>query len=361
LLIDNGYKKRKKTRTLFFVSVLFILVFAAAFVYYYVTSSLKPLEANSDKKIEVTIPPGTSTASIGKLLEEKGIIKSGTVFQYYAKYKSEKGLQAGPYLLSPAMSTQEIIDTLAAGKTYVTVKYKLTIPEGSQLVEIADKIATEFKLNKDQVIQQLNDQALLKQLQAEYPTLITDKIFNPNIKYPLEGYLFPATYSYYKKQNTIQDIIKPMLDKTAKLIDKNKPLMDERKLDVHDTLTMASLIEEEATSAADRQNIASVFYNRLAAHMPLQTDPTVLYALGKHKARVLYNDLKVNSPYNTYVIKGLPPGPIANSGEESFMAALQPAQTDYYYFLAAPTGEVIFTKTLEEHNAAKAKYITQKK
>jgi UPF0755 protein len=120
---------------------------------------------------------------------------------------------------------------------------------------------------------------------------------------------------------------------------------------------MASLIEEEATAKTDREKIASVFYNRLRVGMPLQTDPTVLYALGKHKDRVYYKDLKVNSPYNTYIHNGLPPGPIANAGEMSIRAALQPAETDYMYFLATPNGEVIFTKTLKEHNREKAKYI----
>ncbi|WP_247739245.1 endolytic transglycosylase MltG [Bacillus sp. 165] len=344
----------------FFISLLLTVIIAVSSVYY-VILSLQPLAKNSDEKIEVTIQPGTSTASIGKLLEEQKVIKSGTVFRYYAKYKSETGLQAGPYLLSPGMNVQEIIDILASGKTYVTIKHKLIIPEGSQLVEIAGKIAAEFKMEKEQVIQQLNDPAFLKQLQASYPTLITDKIFNPNIKYPLEGYLFPATYSFYKEENTIEDIIKPMLTKTDQLIKKNKLLMDEQKLDVHDTLTLASLIEEEATSTTDRQNISSVFYNRLAVNMPLQTDPTVLYAVGKHKERVLYSDLKVNSPYNTYIVKGLPVGPIANSAKVSVMAALQPAKTEYYYFLATSEGEVIYSKTLAEHNAAKAKYITQKK
>jgi UPF0755 protein len=123
---------------------------------------------------------------------------------------------------------------------------------------------------------------------------------------------------------------------------------------------MASLIEEEATQKTDREKIASVFYNRLEIGMPLQTDPTVLYALGEHRDRVFYKDLKVDSPYNTYKVKGMPPGPIANAGEMSIIAALKPAQTDYLYFLATSTGEVIFTKTLEEHNQQKAIHITKK-
>lgn len=114
----------------------------------------------------------------------------------------------------------------------------------------------------------------------------------------------------------------------------------------------------EATEKTDRSKISSVFYNRLKKDMPLQTDPTVLYALGEHKSRVYYKDLKVKSPYNTYTNKGLPPGPIANAGESSWKAALHPEKTDFVYFLAKKNGEVVFTKTLNEHNKAKAKYIT---
>jgi UPF0755 protein len=124
---------------------------------------------------------------------------------------------------------------------------------------------------------------------------------------------------------------------------------------------MASLIEEEATEKADRKTIASVFYNRIEKGMMLQTDPTVLYAHGKHKERVLYKDLEIDSPYNTYQNTGLPPGPIANAGKSSIEASLQPEKTDYYYFLATADGDVIFTKTLEEHNKEKAKHITSKK
>jgi UPF0755 protein len=136
--------------------------------------------------------------------------------------------------------------------------------------------------------------------------------------------------------------------------------MKQKQLTAHILLTMSSLIEEEASGKTDRNKISSVFYNRLQKGMPLQTDPTVLYAQGKHKERVLYSDLEVNSPYNTYQNKGLPPGPISNAGKVSIDAALNPAQTDYYYFLAAADGSIIFSKTLEEHNQEKAKYISSK-
>jgi len=325
----------------------------------YVTSALKPLNTASKQEIEVEIPKGSSISKIGEILEDKGIVKNGTIFSFYVKMKS-KNLQAGTYLLNPSMNVEGVIAEMSSGNVHRPVVYKVTIKEGAQVVEIADTIAKELKWKKEDVVRQLNDKAFVQKLQKKYPTLLTDKIYDANIKYPLEGYLYPATYPFYKKDLTLEEIIIPMLEKTNKLIVENEQKMKEKNWDVHQLLTLSSLIEEEATGYTDRQKIASVFYNRLVKGMPLQTDPTVLYALGKHKERVLYDDLKVNSPYNTYVIKGLPVGPISNSSVKSVQAALEPEKTDYYYFLAAPNGQVYYAKTLEEHNALKQKYIIQK-
>lgn len=342
------------------VFVCFGIVFVVVALYLYVLSALQPVNTSSTEKQKITIEPGTSTAGIGELLKKNGIVKNGTVFEYYVKLNYKQGLKSGTYLLSPSMSVKDVADHITGGSIYQVPNNKIVVKEGEQLVDIADSIANEFHMNKDDVINQLNDSALLDRLKSKYPALITDKLKDPAIKYKLEGYLYPATYSYDKKPSSIDEIIAPMIEKTNTYIVKHEDAIKQKQLDVHQFLTMASLIEEEATASTDRQKIASVFYNRLKVNMPLQTDPTVLYALGKHKERVSLQDLKVNSPYNTYIVKGLPVGPISNAGEPSLQAALEPAQTDYYYFLAAPSGEVFFAKTLEEHNALKAKYITTK-
>lgn len=351
-------KPKRKLKS--WVIVLLGIVFVSSALYVYVMSALQPVNAQSTEKQKVTIEPGTSTAEIGDLLKKSGIVKNGTVFEYYVKTVYKTGLKPGTYLLSPAMSVKDIADHITGGTMYQVPLNKVVIPEGSQIVEIADIIAKEFTMNKEDVVNQLNDSALLNRLQSKYPQLITDKLNDSAIKYKLEGYLYPATYSYFKKPKSIDEIIAPMLDKTDSYVVKHEDQIKQKQLDVHQFLTMASLIEEEATATTDRQKIVSVFYNRLKTNMPLQTDPTVLYALGKHKERVLLQDLKVASPYNTYMNKGLPVGPISNAGEPSLQAVLEPAQTDYYYFLAAPNGEVFFAKTLEEHNALRAKYITAK-
>src|SRR5690606_29197739 len=160
---------------------------------------------------------------------------------------------------------------------------------------------------------------------------------------PLEGYLFASTYDFYDEEPSIESIVELMLERTESVVE---PYLDEiadKGLTVHEDITFASLIEQEAKTEEQRREILGIFYNRLEEGMKLQTDPTVLYALGEHKDRVLYEHLEVNSPYNTYQVKGLTPGPIANAGESSLEAALNPDETDYLYFLATPTGEVLFS------------------
>ena len=196
---------------------------------------------------------------------------------------------------------------------------------------------------------------LLKACKIKFPSLLTDEIFQKDIKYPLEGYLFPATYDFEEEKPSLETIVTAMLKQTEKVLQEYEAQMTEQEFSAHKLLTMASLLEEEATAKVDRSKIASVFYNRLDVGMPLQTDPTVLYAKGEHKNSVYYKDLEVNSPYNTYKYKGLPPGPIANAGKASIKAALEPDKTDYLYFLATPEGDVLYSQTLAEHNTKKSR------
>ena len=240
------------------------------------------------------------------------------------------------------------------------VAFQITIPEGRQLKEIASIISKKASFSEQEIIQKLTDKTFIESMRAKYPDLLTDDIFGENVKYALEGYLYPATYPYYKKDPTLEEILEPMIKKMSEVVATYIPQLQEQKMSVHRFVTLASLIEEEATEKADRQKISSVFYNRIEKDMPLQTDPTVLYALGEHKDRVLYKDLEVDSAYNTYQNKGLPPGPISNAGKISFVAALSPEDTDFLYFLATKEGDVIFTKTLDEHNKEKDKHITNK-
>ncbi|MEA1853200.1 endolytic transglycosylase MltG [Cytobacillus sp. FSL W7-1323] len=324
----------------------------------YVNSALKPVNPDNDKVKNVEIPIGSSVSGIGQVLEENGIIKDARVFKYYVKLKNESGFMAGTYELAPAMTLGQVISELKTGNVDQEVVFKVTLPEGKQLEQIAAIIAEKAGMDADEVFAELNDKAFVQEMQEKFPSVITDDVFAENIKYPLEGYLFPATYDYYKEDATLEEIVTPMIKKTSEVLAQYTDAMENKEMSVHELLTMASLIEEEATAQVDRDKIASVFYNRMDEDMPLQTDPTVLYAHGEHKERTLYKHLEIDDPYNTYKYNGLTPGPIANAGSTSIEAALNPEETDYLYFLATPEGEVLFSKTLDEHNVKKNEHIT---
>ncbi len=343
--------------------VAFVLIIIVAIVgtsgYFYIKSALQPVNPESEQEIIIDIPIGSGVSTISQLLEDNGLVKNAKVFKYYVKFKNESNFMAGEYHMNPSMSIQEIIDSLKTGKIMQEPVFTMTIPEGKQLQEIAVIIAEKTNQKEEDIWKQLNDEAFIKGLMAKYPDILTTEIWAKNIKHPLEGYLFPATYAYYEEKPTLEAIVSVMLDKTESVVSAYETEIERDNLTVHQFLTMSSLIEEEATKNVDRKKIASVFYNRIEQGMPLQTDPTVLYALGEHKDRVLYKDLEVDSPYNTYQNVGLPPGPIANAGTVSMEAALHPDETDYLYFLASKDGKVYFSKSLNEHNDLKAKYITE--
>jgi UPF0755 protein len=361
LYVKDQSSRRKPKKWLVFLGIMGLL-FAGAVSgsYLYIHAALSPVNPESKEIVEVEIPSGSSVSGIAGKLEKEGVIRDERVFRYYVKWKDEQGFQAGNYAFAQTMGVKDIIDSLQKGESAQKPKFRLAIPEGSQLWQIAEIIAANTKHSEEDVLNKLSDKTFIESLMTRYPDLLTDEVFEQSIQYPLEGYLYPATYSFYTDKVSIEKILDKMVGKTNDVVQNYHSVMNEQNITGHDLLTMASLIEEEATQQTDRQKIASVFYNRLEIGMPLQTDPTVLYALGKHKDRVLYKDLKVESPYNTYMVKGLPPGPIANAGEMSIAAALKPAQTDYLFFLATSTGEVIFTKTLKEHNQQKAVHITKK-
>ena len=357
-------KEAKVVRRIVFITALAALLLLGAVGgggYYYVKSALKPVDENSKKIVDITIPIGSSTTGIGKILENEGIIRDARVFKYYVKFKNESGFMAGDYKMKPSMTFSEIVTSLKTGKVMQDVVMKITIPEGKQLTQIAGIIAEKTQQDPEEIFKQLNDKEFVEKMIGKYPDVLSEEIFNEKVKYPLEGYLFPATYPFYSEKPTVEEIVTVMLTKTREVIGEFRGQMEEAEMSTHQMMTMASLIEEEATEKVDRDKIASVFYNRIEDGMMLETDPTVLYSHGQHKDRVLYEDLEIDDPYNTYKYTGLPPGPIANPGVMSIEATLAPADTDDLYFLATSTGEVLFSKTLEEHNRKKNEHITSKR
>ncbi|WP_434497780.1 endolytic transglycosylase MltG [Peribacillus frigoritolerans] len=361
LLEQQGEAKLVRKIIMITIASLILLIGIVGLVgFLYINSAMKPVDPDDDTIKKVKIPIGSSVNGISTLLEEQGIIKDARVFKYYIKFRNESGFQAGEYKLSPSMPIEDIVTSIKTGKLMKEAAMKITIPEGKQLIQIADIIAGKTGEDPKKVFKKLNDKKFINSMQEQFPQLLTSEIENEKVLYPLEGYLFPATYDFYEEKPTLESIVIEMLKKTEETLQAYEGQMDKNDYSVHEMLTFASLVEEEATAQVDRGKIASVFYNRIEEDMPLQTDPTVLYAKGSHKSRVYYKDLEVKSPYNTYKNKGLPPGPIANAGTTSIDAVLKPEKTDYLYFLATPEGEVLYSKTLDDHNNKKAEHISNK-
>lgn len=361
LLEQQGEAKLVRKIIMITIASLILLIGIVGLVgFLYINSAMKPVDPDDDTIKKVKIPIGSSVNGISTLLEEQGIIKDARVFKYYIKFRNESGFQAGEYKLSPSMPIEDIVTSIKTGKLMKEAAMKITIPEGKQLTQIADIIAGKTGEDPKKVFKELNDKKFVNSMQEQFPQLLTSEIENEKVLYPLEGYLFPATYDFYEEKPTLESIVIEMLKKTEETLQAYEGQMDKNDYSVHEMLTFASLVEEEATAQVDRGKIASVFYNRIEEDMPLQTDPTVLYAKGSHKSRVYYKDLEVKSPYNTYKNKGLPPGPIANAGTTSIDAVLKPEKTDYLYFLATPEGEVLYSKTLDDHNNKKAEHISNK-
>lgn len=353
---ESKLQKQQEAKTirkivLIVTSVLVAIILAVGIAgYVYISSSLEAVEPTNEEAKTVEIPIGSGVTTIGNILKENGLIKNKTIFRYYVRFNNHNNFQAGTYQLSPSMNIDELISQLQTGKVMREAELKVTVPEGLQLVEISTVLAEPLNMSSDEIFAELNDKEFVEKLMNDYPNLLSEEVLGEEVKYPLEGYLFPATYEFYDKNPSLEDMVREMLNKTNSVVSKFQTDIAGSEMTTHEVLTFASIVEEEAPSEEDRQKMASVFYNRMEEGMPLQTDPTVLYAMGKHKERVLFDYLKTESPYNTYINQGLPPGPIANAGESAIRAVLNPADTEYYYFLAATeTGEVHYSETLKEH------------
>lgn len=337
--------------------VLVVGLISGLSIYTYIKSALKPVNPDSEEVVEVEIPIGSGLDAISKILEERGIIRNAKVFKYYAKFNNESQFQAGSYGLTKAMTLDEIMKSLKTGVVYRTPVFTMTIPEGLTVRQIAKIVSKKTGIEEKEFLDYVNSEETVNHYIAAHPEVFTDEMKNDKIKYPMEGYLFPATYPFYEEHPSVEAIVDVMVAATVQNVIPYHDYLIKEKKSVHWLLTFASLLEKEATGKSDRETIASVFYNRLDQGMPLQTDPTVLYSLGEHKERVLYKDLEVEDPYNTYKVKGLPPGPISNAGTASIEAVVERSTTDYLFFLADKDGTNHFSKTYEEHLKKKAKYI----
>lgn len=326
-----------------------VLVIIGGLIYF--GSLLEPLEPASVKQIEVKIPQGSTTVGVARLLEREGIVQSSLGFSVYTRWSGrDSTLRAGEYLLSPGMSVREILDKLASGAVEIQT---FTIPEGYTIRQMAELLNAKGYGDRDRFIEAVGG----VQLSYDYLPSPDSGELTPEAR--LEGYLFPATYKITK--GTPEEQIVRMMAKrfdreiTPEFRKKAKAL----GLTVNQAVTLASIVEREAKRDSERPMVAAVFLNRIRLGMKLESCATVQYALGETKERLLYKDLQVDSPYNTYKIAGLPPGPIASPGHASLQAAVNPAKVDYLYFVVSESGHHAFSRTLAEHNRNKQKYLAR--
>lgn len=350
-------KTVRKIVAIIIISIVLILLVGGISGYVYIKSALKPVNPDSEKEIDVEIPMGSSTSDIASILEDDGVIKDARVFRFYIKFKNESNFQAGVYRFSPSMTLSEMIMALKKGENAEEAVYSVTVPEGKTIEQIADIYANKMSFSKKEFLDKVNDPDFIKQLIDKYPDILSDDILKDDVKVPLEGYLFAATYRFYNDDPSVESIVQKMLKKTTKVVSPYMNAVDESDMTVHEMFTMASLVEKETGKKKERKTIAGVFYNRLDEDLPLQTDPTVLYALGEHKKKVLSEDLEVESPYNTYYVDTLPAGPISNFAENSLDAATNPEDTEYKYFLHDDNGKIHYATDHDEHVELKEKYM----
>ena len=370
-------KKKKSGFKAFFISLLIFLGLISAgayFGYQYVQSSLQPVDASSKQYVTVQIPEGANVQTIGSTLEKSGLIKHGVIFAFYAKYKNYSDLKSGYYNLQKSMSTEDIIHELQKGGTAEAQEpalANLTIPEGYTIDQIAQAVGQlqgEFKepLTADAFLAKVQDENFISQEVAKYPSLLESlPTKESGVRYRLEGFLFPATYSI-KESTTIESLIDEMLATMDKTLAPHYSAIKSKNLTVNELLTIASLVEKEGAKTEDRKLIAGVFYNRLNLGMPLQSNIAILYAQGKLGQKISLADdagidTTINSPYNVYTKAGLMPGPVDSPSLDAIEASINQTKSDNLYFVANVTdGKVYYAATQEEHDRNVAEHVNSK-
>ena len=287
-------------------------------------------------RVRVIVPHGSTMRVAAESLAHAGVVQNATAFRLYAMMRRrDRSIRAGTYLFQRGRPWGEVLDDLRTGKG---LENSITIPEGWSLYQIVPQLARVLNAPVDSVQAAVRDTALLRVVGAPTSTL--------------EGYLFPDTY-VFPDATTPRAAVRVMVDRFERVW---QPDWNQRLqalgMSRNDVMALASIVEKEARVPEERPVIAAVYLNRLKAKMLLQADPTVQYALGRHVARVMYKDLEVDSPYNTYKHIGLPPGPIASPGRPSIVAALNPANVPYRYFVAYPDGHHEFTTDFAKHSIA---------
>jgi UPF0755 protein len=305
---------------------------------------VKPYRGHRPEQVFVEIPHGTSRWQIAGLLRDNDIIRNRLAFALFSDWHFRRKLQAGEYLFEGQVDSRQVFWKVAHGQIFVR---EVTVPEGWTMFDIADELERQNICTREEFLAAAHNTSAIADVAPHARTL--------------EGFLFPSTYQFTRRA-TCQQVADEMVREFRTVwaeVNATGSAASPQGRTLEEAVTLASLVERETPQKDERPLVAGVFYNRLKIHEALQCDPTVQYAItlqGRHEQNVKPADLLVDSPYNTYTHRGLPPGPIANPGKASLQAAIAPAQTDYLYFVANDQGGHFFARTLAEHNRNVARY-----
>jgi UPF0755 protein len=314
-------------------------IFGAAVLGLFLAALLLVTTSGSGAAVLVEIPAGSTSPQIALILEENEVVKSATLFHAYVRLRrADRDLKAGTYQLATGSSMGSALQSLRLG-TVETVA--VTFPEGFQILDMAPRIAAITGASQDEILSAMREDGLADQYEVPGPTL--------------EGYLFPDTYRFARGV-PLSRVIDAMVERYKEVwTPERRATLEGSGMSEREVVTLAAIIQAEARQVSEMSRISGVYHNRLRDNWLLQADPTVIYALGGYRERLLYAaiDSVADNPYNTYSNRGLPPGPIASPGTMAIDAAMAPEVHDFMYFVAWPDGHHIFTQTLAEHNAAK--------
>lgn len=337
----------KKTRLLFFILfslfAVFLVVVSSVGLHVY-TFLVIPPDQRAEERIMV-IERGMTQRAIAEQLHQQGVISDKNLFMLMARwYHREQSLKAGEYKFTTSLLPLEVLRMLQEGRIYL---HAVTIPEGYTIAQIADHLAELKYVNRDKFLQLAMQRETAARFQIDANTL--------------EGYLFPETYSF--PRNTSEEaIIQSMVNQFWQVMTPDlEQEIRQQGFTIHEIVTLASIIEKEAKVNTERELISAVYHNRLRIKMKLDSDPTVIYGLPDFNGNLTRKDLEQDTPYNTYTRRGLPPGPIANPGKASLLAAIHPADVKYLYFVARNDGTHEFSTTYADHLRAVRKYQLRRK
>ncbi len=343
-------KKKSNLKVLLIIVIILVVALTGGLLVY--LSGIGAVDSENDEPVTVNIPNGSGASAIVEILDDNGLIKNKTFAKVHARIGGYDSLQANTYIFSQAMTLPQMMDAINTGDFEYLSKEKLTVREGLTIPQVADAIAAELPYSREELLGKWSDKKYLKELINEY-WFLTDTILDEDIKYPLEGYLYPETYFITEENPTIESITEMMLDMMDQQLSSLKGEIESSEYSVHEMLTLASIVEKESSNVSDAMpEVAGVFINRLNKGISLGSDVTVNYIFEKDGVELTVSQLDSDNKYNTRKFTGLPPGPICSVNLNAMDSVLNYKETDYMFFYATPEGEIIFSKTVEEHNKA---------